>query len=89
MFFQNGLTGAAWGDWALYTDSPLRALTPAQETAEPTSQVEGPFILRPGARHFLQPWAPFKEDPVGSLKTCTYTSTGINVLPKGVYCLNA
>jgi len=31
MFFQNGLTGTAWGDWALYTDSPLRALTPAQE----------------------------------------------------------
>eukprot|EP00440_Ansanella_granifera_P022435 gb/GFBE01024369.1/.p1 GENE.gb/GFBE01024369.1/~~gb/GFBE01024369.1/.p1 ORF type:complete len:635 (+),score=161.49 gb/GFBE01024369.1/:1-1905(+) len=25
MFFQNGLTGAAWGDWSLYTDSPLRA----------------------------------------------------------------
>mmetsp|Transcript_54655 Transcript_54655/g.122257 ORF Transcript_54655/g.122257 Transcript_54655/m.122257 type:complete len:341 (+) Transcript_54655:1-1023(+) len=31
MFFQNGLTGQAWGDWSLYTDSPLRALTPAQE----------------------------------------------------------
>merc|ERR1712038_912724 len=25
MGFQNGLTGQAWGDWALYTDSPLRA----------------------------------------------------------------
>merc|ERR1712039_400796 len=25
MWFQNGLTGSAWGDWALYTDSPLRA----------------------------------------------------------------
>ncbi|CAK9105025.1 Fucoxanthin-chlorophyll a-c binding protein E [Durusdinium trenchii] len=25
MFFQNGLTGEAWGDWSLYTDSPLRA----------------------------------------------------------------
>merc|ERR1712150_48521 len=25
MFFQDGLTGSAWGDWALYTDSPLRA----------------------------------------------------------------
>ncbi|CAK8991028.1 unnamed protein product [Durusdinium trenchii] len=31
MFFQDGLTGSAWGDWANYTDSPLRALTPAQE----------------------------------------------------------
>merc|ERR1711920_561729 len=25
MFFQNGLTGSAWGDWSLYTASPLRA----------------------------------------------------------------
>merc|ERR1719412_352147 len=25
MFFQDGLTGSAWGDWSLYTDSPLRA----------------------------------------------------------------
>merc|ERR1712060_340671 len=25
MFFQNGLTGSAWGDWALYEASPLRA----------------------------------------------------------------
>ncbi|CAJ1447257.1 unnamed protein product [Effrenium voratum] len=40
MFFQNGLTGSAWGDWALYTDSPLRALTPAQESIAGTG---GPF----------------------------------------------
>ena len=25
MFFQDGYTGSAWGDWANYTDSPLRA----------------------------------------------------------------
>merc|ERR1712203_1067062 len=25
MFFQDGLTGSAWGDWSLYTGSPLRA----------------------------------------------------------------
>eukprot|EP00933_Yihiella_yeosuensis_P011982 TRINITY_DN11994_c0_g3_i2.p1 TRINITY_DN11994_c0_g3~~TRINITY_DN11994_c0_g3_i2.p1 ORF type:complete len:325 (-),score=97.73 TRINITY_DN11994_c0_g3_i2:115-1041(-) len=24
MFFQDGLTGSAWGDWANYTESPLR-----------------------------------------------------------------
>merc|ERR1712066_614678 len=24
MFFQDGLTGSAWGDWSNYTDSPLR-----------------------------------------------------------------
>merc|ERR1712057_2233 len=25
MFYQDGLTGSTWGDWSLYTDSPLRA----------------------------------------------------------------
>jgi len=25
MFYQDGLTGSAWGNWDLYTDSPLRA----------------------------------------------------------------
>merc|ERR1712025_605632 len=25
MFFQDGLTGQAWGDWSLYADSPLRS----------------------------------------------------------------
>lgn len=25
MLYQDGLTGSAWGDWELYTDSPLRA----------------------------------------------------------------
>merc|ERR1712232_458775 len=25
MLYQDGLTGSAWGDWSLYTDSPLRA----------------------------------------------------------------
>merc|ERR1711935_891251 len=25
MFFQDGLTGSAWGDWESYVDSPLRA----------------------------------------------------------------
>merc|ERR1711876_122478 len=24
MFFQDGLTGSAWGDWSVYTASPLR-----------------------------------------------------------------
>jgi len=40
MFFQNGLTGEAWGSWSLYTDSPLRALSPAQEAIAGTG---GPF----------------------------------------------
>jgi len=34
MFFQDGLTGSAWGDWELYTASPLRdGLTPSSFAA--------------------------------------------------------
>ena len=28
---EDGLTGSAWGDWSLYTASPLRAFDPAKE----------------------------------------------------------
>ncbi len=28
---QDGLTGSAWGDWALYTASPLRAFNASQQ----------------------------------------------------------
>jgi hypothetical protein len=27
MFFQDGLTGSAWGDWATYTASPRATYT--------------------------------------------------------------
>ena len=29
MLFQDGLTGSNWGDWALYTASPLRFADPS------------------------------------------------------------
>merc|ERR1719159_1975051 len=35
MLFQDGLTGAAWGDWALYTASPLRAFESELGVQEP------------------------------------------------------
>merc|ERR1712156_309876 len=35
MFFQDGLTGSAWGDWASYTDSPLRAFESELGEQEP------------------------------------------------------
>mmetsp|Transcript_53630 Transcript_53630/g.157884 ORF Transcript_53630/g.157884 Transcript_53630/m.157884 type:complete len:396 (-) Transcript_53630:208-1395(-) len=47
MFFQDGLTGSAWGDWALYTDSPLRSgkFSPGWSTlpdfVKPKSGLEG------------------------------------------------
>merc|ERR1712224_292910 len=36
MFFQDGLTGSAWGDWSLYTASPLRAFESELGVQEPT-----------------------------------------------------
>merc|ERR1712196_755174 len=36
MFFQDGLTGSAWGDWAAYTDSPLRAFESELGVQAPT-----------------------------------------------------
>merc|ERR1719342_1545896 len=35
MFFQDGLTGSAWGDWALYTNSPLRAFENERGVQDP------------------------------------------------------
>merc|ERR1712032_1769543 len=35
MFFQDGLTGSAWGDWANYTESPLRAFENELGAQEP------------------------------------------------------
>ncbi|CAK9016325.1 unnamed protein product [Durusdinium trenchii] len=41
MFFQDGLTGSAWGDWSLYTASPLRAgeEAPTPPPFDPAKQV--------------------------------------------------
>jgi hypothetical protein len=35
MFFQDGLTGSAWGDWSVYTASPLRAFESELGVQEP------------------------------------------------------
>jgi len=39
MVFQDGLTGSAWGDWALYTASPLRAFGSSRVAKEARSSV--------------------------------------------------
>jgi len=50
MLFQDGLTGSAWGDWANYTDSPLRAFegelgVQAPAPWQQVQQVHGRFQL--------------------------------------------
>ena len=49
MFYQDGLTGSAWGDWANYTDSPLRA-------APDFSGELGPIILSNLMSEFFICW---------------------------------
>merc|ERR1712048_462539 len=44
MFFQDGLTRSAWGDWALYTGSPLRFFgggdsAPAYKQFDPATEL--------------------------------------------------
>ena len=53
---QDGLTGSAWGDWAQYTDSPLRAFE--NELGVQVGQLEemGPLCLlvsKPGCNKNL------------------------------------
>merc|ERR1719313_3020769 len=60
MFFQDGLTGTARGDWALYTASPLRAAAAADAPAA------GDFSNELGACPPLGFW-----DPLGLAKADT------------------
>merc|ERR1719401_3235343 len=58
--FQDGLTGSAWGDWALYTDSPLRAKGGADATLDPATQVgatdpDSPLTAKGGADATFDP----------------------------------
>merc|ERR1712013_78251 len=59
MFFQDGLTGSAWGDWALYTASPLRA-----EESTTTRMVDASFLaaLCMGAAILAAPCAVLAEE---------------------------
>ncbi|CAE8630869.1 unnamed protein product [Polarella glacialis] len=41
MFFQDGLTGSAWGDWSLYTASPLRAASSFAGYQAPQAEKSG------------------------------------------------
>eukprot|EP00434_Breviolum_minutum_P004214 symbB.v1.2.003713.t1/scaffold209.1/size267950/11 len=44
MFYQDGLTGSAWGDWSLYTDSPLRAEAAPDFTKDRTTRKRVPTV---------------------------------------------
>jgi hypothetical protein len=49
MFFQDGLTGQAWGDWSLYGDSPLRA-EPISAAAAAATAAAGISKVAAGAK---------------------------------------
>merc|ERR1719416_372960 len=65
MFFQDGLTGSAWGDWALYTDSPLRSgkMSPGYNTLPEWEGVATGFEGSVGDQEPLGFW-----DPAGFTK---------------------
>merc|ERR1712039_670305 len=67
MFFQDGLTGSAWGDWALYTASPLRAAA-AEDAPPPMALLL--FLISGGLELAVWTQDPKKEpgnfgDPLG------------------------
>jgi len=71
MMFQDGLTGSAWGDWSLYTDSPLRA----SEDDSATSKVARP--ARGGADAAFDPAAQIgATEPLGFWDPAGFTSRG-------------
>merc|ERR1719393_594642 len=48
MFFQDGLTGSAWGDWANYTESPLRAFENEQGVQAPVGYWDPAGLCKDG-----------------------------------------
>merc|ERR1711870_111256 len=66
MFFQDGLTGSAWGDWALYTDSPLRSgkMSPGYNTLPEREKFYNGFEGNIGDQPPLEFWDPagFSKD---------------------------
>merc|ERR1711870_209684 len=65
MFFQDGLTGSAWGDWALYEASPLRSgvESPGYNTLPEREKFFNGFEGNIGDQPPLEFW-----DPVGFTK---------------------
>jgi hypothetical protein len=65
MFFQDGLTGSAWGDWALYTGSPLRSgkMSPGYNTLPEWEGIATGFEGSVGDQEPLGFW-----DPAGFTK---------------------
>merc|ERR1719162_2935327 len=48
LFYQDGLTGSAWGDWANYTDSPLRAFESEMGVQAPVGYWDPAGLSRDG-----------------------------------------
>merc|ERR1719382_2332879 len=78
MFYQDGLTGSAWGDWALYEDSPLRSVA---RRAEPISAAAAAAAA--AAAKASAVGAAAKASAVGAgAKAVTGTSSVVSTLGK-------
>merc|ERR1712046_208755 len=89
MFFQDGLTGSAWGDWANYTDSPLRA--PAEVVATATQAFENELGVQPPVG-FWDPLGISSDGNAEDFKRRSYLSPSLGIqfsdVPNGLGALS-
>lgn len=66
MFFQDGLTGSAWGDWALYTGSPLRAFEGELGVRAPPGRWDQLGLSEDGGAEAFRRMTEIKHGPVSA-----------------------
>ncbi|CAJ1385792.1 unnamed protein product [Effrenium voratum] len=83
MFFQDGLTGSAWGDWANYTASPLRAF-------ENELGVQAPTELKHGRISMLATMGYITPEITGKLPGYLSPSAGLKFadVPNGLAAIS-
>eukprot|EP00403_Amphidinium_massartii_P015312 CAMPEP_0178428768 /NCGR_PEP_ID=MMETSP0689_2-20121128/30453_1 /TAXON_ID=160604 /ORGANISM="Amphidinium massartii, Strain CS-259" /LENGTH=79 /DNA_ID=CAMNT_0020050561 /DNA_START=1 /DNA_END=237 /DNA_ORIENTATION=+ len=74
MFFQDGLTGSAWGDWASYTASPLRAFESERGVQAPVGYWDPLGLARDGnvAQFKIRRAVEIKHGRIAMLATMGY-----------------
>merc|ERR550532_1321343 len=89
MFFQDGLTGSAWGDWANYTDSPLRAFENELGVQAPVGYWDPLGFARDGdADTFKRRRASeLKHGRIAMLATMGYITPELGIKLPGERCL--
>merc|ERR1712048_897997 len=84
MFFQDGLTGSAWGDWALYEASPLRSgkMSPGYNTLPEREKFFNGFEGNIGDQPPLEFWDPLGFTKDGDIEKFADVPNGLGALSK-------